>query len=216
MRFPNAFDGVSKIRTSQILAVVATALLFISAILGLAMIPLSNGGPGNALYALLAAFGFVAMAAGIISIIALIINIIGINRASKDEPIFKTALIAVVVNILLSCIGSAAGENGSTLSDLMSILSSVAQVITCILIIRGIISLADQLGDGEMVERGNTTRNLVLCLFAVSLVLKAVSDFFIRGSGTASSILTLVAAILSLVQFIVYLSYLTRAKNMLA
>jgi len=216
MRFPNAFDGVSKIRTSQILAVVATALLFISAILGLAMIPLSNGGPGNALYALLAAFGFVAMAAGIISIIALIINIIGINRASKDEPIFKTALIAVVVNILLSGIGSAAGENGSTLSDLMSILSSVAQVITCILIIRGIISLADQLGDGEMVERGNTTRNLVLCLFAVSLVLKAVSDFFIRGSGTASSILTLVAAILSLVQFIVYLSYLTRAKNMLA
>lgn len=216
MRFPNAFDGVSKIRTSQILAVVATALLFISAILGLAMIPLSSGGPGNALYALLAAFGFVAMAAGIISIIALIINIIGINRASKDEPIFKTALIAVVVNILLSCIGSAAGENGSTLSDLMSILSSVAQVITCILIIRGIISLADQLGDGEMVERGNTTRNLVLCLFAVSLVLKAVSDFFIRGSGTASSILTLVAAILSLVQFIVYLSYLTRAKNMLA
>ena len=156
------------------------------------------------------------MAAGIISIIALIINIIGINRASKDEPIFKTALIAVVVNILLSGIGSAAGENGSTLSDLMSILSSVAQVITCILIIRGIISLADQLGDGEMVERGNTTRNLVLCLFAVSLVLKAVSDFFIRGSGTASSILTLVAAILSLVQFIVYLSYLTRAKNMLA
>lgn len=216
MRFPNAFDGVSKIRTSQILAVVATALLFISAILGLAMIPLSSGGPGNALYALLAAFGFVAMAAGIISIIALIINIIGINRASKDEPIFKTALIAVVVNILLSGIGSAAGENGSTLSDLMSILSSVAQVITCILIIRGIISLADQLGDGEMVERGNTTRNLVLCLFAVSLVLKAVSDFFIRGSGTASSILTLVAAILSLVQFIVYLSYLTRAKNMLA
>jgi len=216
MRFPNAFDGVSKIRTSQILAVVATALLFISAILGLAMIPLSKGGPGNALYALLAAFGFVAMAAGIISIIALIINIIGINRASKDEPIFKTALIAVVVNILLSGIGSAAGENGSTLSDLMSILSSVAQVITCILIIRGIISLADQLGDGEMVERGNTTRNLVLCLFAVSLVLKAVSDFFIRGSGTASSILTLVAAILSLVQFIVYLSYLTRAKNMLA
>ena len=64
MRFPNAFDGVSKIRTSQILAVVATALLFISAILGLAMIPLSSGGPGNALYALLAAFGFVAMAAG--------------------------------------------------------------------------------------------------------------------------------------------------------
>ena len=98
MRFPNAFDGVSKIRTSQILAVVATALLFISASLGLAMIPLSSGGPGNALYALLAAFGFVAMAAGIISIIALIINIIGINLCCLNN------CLSLILKLFLHCL----------------------------------------------------------------------------------------------------------------
>lgn len=99
MRFPNAAAGVKKIFTAEILALIgaiATVIGTISALIAVAAA--ANNSTGGTAVAGGASVIFL-LGAGVLGIIAFIMNIIGINSAAKDEASFKTALICVIVGI---------------------------------------------------------------------------------------------------------------------
>ena len=214
MKFPNAFAGVKKIFTSEILSLIAAVAAFIAAILGFATIGAvaaeSAVGAGASLIGL-AIFG---VASGILYIIAFILQIVGVSNAAKDEPAFKTALIFIIVGIVCSLVSSFTQSNGSatTISSIFSTLQQVASLGVTVFIIQGIINLADKLNNGEVSAKGATIFKIIICIYCIIIVAYIVSIF----SAAIAGILTIIATVLSIVQYIVFLSFLAKAKKMLA
>ena len=103
MRFPNAHEGVKKIFTAEVLMLIVTLGTLI--VNGLAMSQNRSDG-------LIAAAAIVLVVAGIISIIAFIMNLLGIIQARKDESKFTYALYAVIGGIVASLVQSAFPDNG--------------------------------------------------------------------------------------------------------
>lgn len=214
MRFPNAYSGVSRIHTAQVLSVIV-------AVIALVVTVMSTGLDGDSIgsnsgtAAFIGAVAILGLAIAVLSIIALVMTISGINRASRDEPAFKLALAAVIVNIVVAAVGAAIKDN-QTVSHLISVVNSVAQMLAAFFVVRGIMNLADQLSDGEMVADGRRTLTLILIAFAVSAAFSVVGNFFFSEATTpVASILLIASAVLSVVQYVVYLTYLSKAKRML-
>ncbi len=115
MRFPNAYQGVKKLFTSEILNIIAGFLLFIGAIAaviagaGVASAANQDALTGTQTAAILGggAITAVFMVGGfVISIIAYIMMIVGLNNARKDDSNFNNAFIFVFVSLGLSVLSS--------------------------------------------------------------------------------------------------------------
>ena len=215
MRFTNAYSGVSKIRTAQILSIIVATIGLLVTIMSATLDVNSIGdNPSGSIMALVGAIAILGLAMAVLSIIALIMTIGGINRASKDEPIFKTALAAVIVNIVAAAVGAAI-QDDPTVSHLISVVNSVAQMLAAYFVVRGIMNLADQLSDEDMVADGKRTLTLILVTFAAGVAFSIIGNFFSNATAPAASVLLIAAAVLLIAQYVVYLVYLGKAKRML-
>ena len=102
MRFPNAHEGVKKIFTAEILMIIVTIGTVI--VSGISM-------SGDRSEGAIGAAAIILVAAGVISIIAFIMNLLGIIQARKDEAKFTYALYAVIGGIIASLVQSAFPDN---------------------------------------------------------------------------------------------------------
>ena len=211
MRFPNAYEGIKKVFTSQILSLISSACLFVAAI-----VALGAGLTGSV--AGVAGGGLLGLAGLVLSILALIFNLIGLYRASADEQQFKTAftlsLVSLIAGIVLGIISFFAG-------DLVTVISSIVSQILGILIIRyvfeGISSLAMKLGRSEIAESGGKLLIFLYVVYIVSIVLYIIQVFSLSPAMAATaSIMSLLANIASIVGYILYLVHLSKAKDMLS
>ena len=162
MKFPNASQGVKKLFTSEILNIIAGFLLFIGAI-GAAIAAAGamsaanqdslTGGQTAALLGGGASTAICMFGGLVISIIAYIMMIVGLNNARKDDSNFNTAFIFVFVSLILSVISSfIPGVFGQILSSI----SQLATMFVTVFIILGIRSLAIQLGNQQVENKGKT------------------------------------------------------------
>ena len=216
MKFPNAYSGVKKIFSAEILEIIGIACLFIAALFSLTTVGAVAGGSKNGALASLGGAALFGLAGGVLAIIAFIFTIIGINSASKDEPVFKPAMAIIFVGIIASIVSSVSSLASSSgiLHDLASDFSSVASILVTYYIIQGIISLANKLSNSEMADKGKSICTLVMTVFALYLIAQVLSQFVV--AGTVSAIVAIVAAVLEIVQYVIYLTYLAKAKAMLA
>ena len=215
MRFPNAAAGVKKIFTSEILSLIAGLSSVIAAIGGvvLAAAATSADNSSDAAAAGLAGLGIFAVfgiGAAILLVIAFILKLVGINKAKVDEPAFKTAMIFVLVGIVATLIGGFI--NNDTVKSIFDIISSVASLCVTLYIIQGIKNLADQLNDGAVSAKSSKIFMLIACIYCIRILASIISLF----APTVAGILELVGAIVSIVQYIIFLTYLSQAKKMLA
>ncbi len=214
MRFPNAYSGVSRIHTAQVLSVIVAVIALVVTVMSTGL-DADSIGSNSGTAAFIGAIAILGLAIAVLSIIALVMTISGINRASKDEPAFKLALAAVIVNIVVAAVGGAVNDN-PTVSHLLNVVNSVAQMLAAFFVVRGIMNLADQLSDSEMVAGGRRALTLILIAFAVSAAFSIVGNFFFSEATTpVAAILLIASAVLSIVQYVVYLTYLGKAKRML-
>ena len=216
MRFPNAAAGVKKIFTSEILSLISGLLSVIAAIGGVVLAAAATSADNSsdaAAAAGLAGLGIFAVfgiGAAILLVIAFILKLVGINKAKVDEPAFKTAMIFVLVGIVATLIGGFI--NNDTVKSIFDIISSVASLCVTLYIIQGIKNLADQLNDGAVSAKGSKIFMLIACIYCIRILASIISLF----APTVAGILELVGAIVSLVQYIIFLTYLSQAKKMLA
>ena len=208
MRFPNAAKGIKRIFIAQILLILTSVVSSIgSSMHG------TGGTPDDATMTVIVALFAVA---GLISLIAFVLNLLGLNDARKDDGNFQTAFIITLVGIAVSVVQFIFSSN-SMVADLMNTFSTICEALIVYYVVKGIISLAGQLGDDDMVARGKRLVTLVLVMWGVTIALQIVALFF-NGSEALlaiGGILAIIGYILTIVVYVLYLLYLARAKKML-
>ena len=209
MKYPNALKGIKKIYTSQILTLLAGILSGTLSVLGDGI---GQNAPDSKMALLAALFlGFAAF-----TIIAYLLNLVGTIQAGKDESSFKNALLWIVIGIALTVIAVILGEQHSFYSILTSA-TRLADILTTVCIIQGVISLAKRIGNEEQAQRGKKVLNMIIIIYALSFVLLVVSRFF--GAEKLSPMILgacgLVALVLLIIAYITFLKLLSRARKML-
>ena len=213
--FTNAYEGVKKIYKAEILALIASVLLLIGSIISATGIRAGEVTPSGE--GLLIGGGLLVIVAAVLMIIAEIMNIIGVNRASKDESAFKNALIALLFGIAANILVSVFSNN-PTVSSIGKTLANVTEILASYYICTGIINLADRLGDKDVSARGQKIRSVLMGIWVASAVLNVLSTLFGTDETmqTVIGVTAIIGGIISIVAYFLYIGLLGRAKNMLA
>lgn len=231
MKFPNAYAGVKKIFTAEILRIIAIVLsvgALIAAIPVLVSVVAAAGtevlnDPSELADALRAnaltvASGIaivlaLAVAAIILFLIAFILRIVGIANSMKDEPAFKISLTFLFLHIVCVIAAQFLLSNGnSSIYSLINTLGNFSELMVTIFIIQGIRSLADRLNNGKVSDLGTRILITLTVIYALIIIANLVAIF----ASNIAAIVVVIAAIVNLVIYIIFLTYLAKAKKMLA
>ena len=221
MKYPNAAKGVKRIFTAEILGLISTILLIIGFVLLIPALVAKNGAEGmeGAAIGATVAMGVFVLIAGVLSIIAFIMNIIGISNASKDEENFKSALLFLILGLVAKAASITIGRfvnDAAVATGMLDSASSLLNIFVTIFVISGIVKLADRLNRGDISAKGTNVLKILIAVNVLSLIASFVAS--VMGGPVASGVslvLAIVSAVLSLVQYIMYLSLLGKAKKML-
>ena len=216
MKFTNAYQGVKKIFAAEILSLIssicATVMLALPVV---ALITAANNSQGGTV-ASLGGFAVLAIASMVLAIIAFIFKLIGVNKASKDEPSFKIALYLILAGIAVSVAGGIFNSN-ATASSIFSALGEVVNLGVTVFIIQGIKNLAAKLGDEKMVKKGDTIFKYIIAIYLLVIIAQIVTMILQNGAALVVALVVIViSGILEIIQYILYLIYLSKAKKMLA
>ncbi len=205
MKFPNAYAGVKKIFTAEILSLIASVCLTITlAFTYLGVVSAQENSTTGAVASVggIALFG---IAAAVIAVVAFIIKIIGINKASLDEPSFKIALYLVIAGIAVSVI-SGFFQNNSTVQTIFSAVSDIIDLAISIFIIQGIRNLSVALNNEEMDNRGSTLFKIIIIVYALVIIARIISLIFSSNAGRITAgVIAIIAGILDIIQYILFL-----------
>ena len=214
MKFPSAQKGVSKLYVAALIGIIATALVFLGAIL-------SGFADGNEGFK--TAVGGVVGVGGIAGIVVLVLELVGLHQASEDDNNFHNAFLIIVLGLILSVVAGIIGAFNNdvckTIGSFVSIAGSVCSLVALEYTFKGIISLADQLGDQEMVQKGRKLIIIIWAVFIASIVLSLVGKILNPNAAewvkTIVSIAAIVAAAAEIVVQVITFVYYAKAKEML-
>lgn len=212
MKFPNAYNGVKKLFTAEILSLIGIIALAIAAFAGLFTMGAVEAEEKMIGAASLGVAAVFAIAGGVLAIIALIFEIVGLTAGSKDEAFFKTALSFAVTGVVVQALASFV--SAEIVQRFANTFVPVARVLLTYYVISAISALAKKLHDDGMVQRAKGVITIVYVTFGVTILAQVLSQFVVTGK--AADVIELIGYALEIVQFIVYLSYLSSAKKMLA
>lgn len=225
MRFPNAANGVKKLFTAEILSLVSGICLVAGMAFALvtaagASVYNQEASDAAAFTALGGGVGFIVcvIAAGVLALIAFILNLLGIFKSSKDDSAFKIALYALFAGIILSAVSLTFSGINPVVSSLTDSLHTVTTLLVTIYVIQGIRNLATRLNNADMDNKGNNLFKMMIAIVLLVFASKIVVMIFggVIWTSVPAAVMSLIAAILSVVQYVLYLSYLSKAKKMLA
>ncbi len=214
MKYPNAYKGLKKIYTAEIFVMIATICMsFLGGIGEQFAEKIANGGTGDE--GTLALLGALTLAAGILALLASLLNIVGVANASKDESSFKTALIWIIIGIVISVAMGTLGD-GHQLYRYLNVGSRLANILTTIYIIIGVTNLAAKVGDRDQEARGKRVQNIIVAIYAISIVLESIGDFT-KGNipTTVLAVCGIAAIVLMIVYYFMFLKLLSRSRKML-
>ena len=210
MTFPNAHEGVKKIRTAELLYLIIAIGGFITAI----MITVATASKDKS--KMTGGLAVLATALGIIAIVAFIINLIGLSKASKDDRGFKDALIFTLVGIILGALSSVFSKD-PTITGVIDVVSNLINVLVMVFVVRGIMNLATKLGRNDMIDKGNGILKKVVVVHVIGLVINLIGTLLQRTDTvmTIAAVLLLVAGVIDVIVYFAYLKYLGKAVVML-
>ena len=142
-------------------------------------------------------------------------QIIGISQASKDESYFKTAMICLFVGIVGSLVGSIFSAN-TVVSGICNTVTQIMNLAVTLFVISGIVKLANQLNNSAVIKKGGNLIKVITAVYVLALIGNLI--VLILGGYVASitaCVIALVAVLLEIVAYFMYLSLLGKAKKML-
>ena len=215
MRFPNAYRGVKKIWLAEM-------LMLLAAIVGIIMVIVmaANGTMvgediviNEGVKTPIAVFGIVT---AVIALVAFILNLIGLINANNDDFAFRIALLVTILGIVASAI-SAIWSNNETLNKWMDTALTICSMFASYYVLTGIANLAEKMSDAATKAVALKSRTLVEGSFCATALFKLIISIFkIQDGSTISTILAVIALLLELVSYILYLRALSKGKKMLA
>lgn len=215
MKFPNAAKGISKIFTSEILALIAAIATGVATILAVVMY--ASAKTNSTAGAAASGIGMLVLGLGasVLLVIALILKIVGVVQASKDEDSFKMIIYLTIFTLIVAVV-AAIFSRVTFLSNIANAVSSIGSFVTTLLIILGIGNLGVQVGNDEVIDKCSSQFKLILGIGIVALLARFFCIFLptIPAQGIVIA-LAVVALVLNVIQYILYLSLLSKAKKML-
>jgi hypothetical protein len=216
--YPNAYDGIKKIYSGEILSLIAILVGGVSAIVTAITSGIIESGVEDVANSIAFLGGSaVLIIAGVITIISFFLNIIGISKASKDEPNFKKASTWLIISLLASA-GTSFFKNNELLTTGIQTIYQIAEVLVTIYVLAGIIALAEKMGREDVKKKAVSSRTMILIIYVIVLVLTVFSGFANAGDTTTiiTGVLGIAALIAMIAAYILYLKALSGAKKMLA
>ena len=220
MKFPHAAKGVSKIFSAEILSLIATITLGLASLLAVITVGFENVQDeiGFGTFGILM---LVCMAAGsVILVVGAILNIIGYIQTARDEDGFKRAIICFILSFVCSFV--AAFFTNYTgflgwLSTALNAVSGVLQLLTFLFAIGGLMNLSGSCHRPDMVQKGATILKVLAWTYILYLLVLILTRVFRENvfNKTLAATFSVIVILLSIVQYILYLSYLAQAKRML-
>lgn len=221
--FPRARKGVKKIFAAELITLfvsLASGFLLIFFESEIRQLPqtiegLSNGGS-------LEMNGWIVLIiiglAGVLSLFASLINLIGYIQASRDETSFLGALIFMLLNVVLSGFGSYFQQSSEVFAGVFTISASIAELFMIILTVKGLVNLSYNLNSRKMVSRGNVLLRLIAVICLLSVVAEILVFMFRLNVFVTSLLFSIMITnlVLSLVYYIIYLVYLSGCCAMLS
>ncbi len=217
MKFPNAAKGISKLYLAEILSLIAAlATGFAMIFLLIAVGTYDNLGALTTGSVAGASFGLVCLsAAGVLALVAMILQIVGVFQASRDEGSFKLIIYVVIFGIIVTLIAGIFSSN-RVLNSISQAVSNVVELLTTLLTILGICNLSLQLRKGSMVDRGHSLIKIILAVQVLAIIASLCTIFF--WSITFRVLLVCLlgfSTVLEIAGYILFLVYLGDAKKML-
>ena len=219
MRFPNAYKGVKKLFTAELINIAALVLYLVASVF--AVLSLRTDPPTESFAALT---GTLVIIAAVALIVAFIIQIVGLVQGSRDEAKIHHALICVVISIIvtvlvmfLSVIPDPVVRSGISVAT--EVLTKALTIASLQFILRGIAALSSKLEDEKMEKGGKRLALVILILIVVSIVLNLIPTFVQNPSvelRNVLSILGIIARVADLVTSILVIVYYGKATKMLA
>lgn len=219
MRFPNAYKGVKKLFTAELINIAALVLYLVASVF--AVLAVQTDPPRESFAALT---GTLVLIAAIALIVAFIIQIVGLVQGSRDEARIHHALICVVISIIvtvlvmfLSFIPDPTVRSGISVAS--EVLTKALTIASLQFILRGIAALSSKLGDEKMEKSGKRLALVILILIVVSIVLNLIPTFVQNPNvelKNVLSILGIIARVADLVTSILVIVYYGKATKMLA
>ena len=145
MKFENAKKGVRKFILSESLFIIATLLSF-----GSEIVVKQSGTPDDFESLVMTSLGLF-FAAGLMTLIGLIIQLIALNQARKDEKQFKTALQFVITGMITTAVSI---FTAGTFSAIFSGIGAVANLLASVYIILGVYCVAYKLDYKKGLQTG--------------------------------------------------------------
>lgn len=219
MTFPNAARGIKKLFIGELLALIGAVLSALSVIFAKPVVSGDDIVDIGATGARLGIVGTLLGIAGIVLIVAFILQLIGIANAAKDEEAFKAALYTILFGIIVSIVGAILTylfPNSTIISNIGTIASNLIEILTTFLVIGGIGVLGQKIGDQGLQEKAGKLLGVILTVIVLRFIANFVIVFF--KENFAEVIVTVVGImilLLSIIQYALYLSLLSKAKNSL-
>ncbi len=221
--FPRARKGVKKIFAAELITLfvsLASGFLLIFFESEIRQLPqtiegLTNGGS-------LEMNGWIVLViiglAGVLSLFASLINLIGYIQASRDEASFLGALICMILKTVLSGFGSYFQQSSEVFAGVFTISASIAELFMIILTVKGLVNLSYNLNSRKMVARGNVLLRLIAVICLLSVVAEILVFMFRLNVFVTSLLFSIMITnlVLSLVYYIIYLVYLSGCCAMLS
>ena len=215
MKFPNAAKGISKIFTSEILALIAAIATGVASIL--AAVIYASAKTNSTAGAAASGIGTLVLVLGasVLLVIALILKIVGVVQTSKDEDSFKMIIYLTIFTLIVAVV-AAIFSRVTFLNNIANAVSAIGSFVTTLLIILGIGNLGVQVGNDEVIDKCSSQFKLILGIGIVALLARFFCIFLptIPAQGIVIA-LAVVALVLNIIQYILYLIYLSKAKKML-
>ncbi|MBR5336885.1 MAG: hypothetical protein IK152_02760 [Lachnospiraceae bacterium] len=229
MNLQNAAEGVAKLYKAAIIELITALCTTIAVIMGVLTAAATAGivaqgiQQGNADN--INAAGVIAGGAGtliftlgaaVLGIICLVLQIKGTSLAKQDEAntkYFSSAYICILVSLICTVLGAVLSGLIPVLAKILTSVGGVFEIFIAWYILKGVWSIAEQIGDNDLAARAQSASTVVAIVIAISLIFKWIPQFFANGIGQAIGVvLAIVAFVLSIAQIIMYLSVLKRAK----
>ena len=216
MKFPNAFRGVKKIWLAELLMLLAAVVGIILVV----VIAMNSTLVGEEVVvnkeAVETPAAILGIATALIALVAFVLNLVGLINAHKDDAAFRIALLVTVLGIVASAI-SAIWSNNQVLNKWMDTALTIFSMLASYYVLTGIANLADKYPDPATKALALKSRTLVEGSFCATALFKLIISIFkIQDGSTISTILSVVALLLELVSYILYLRALSKGKQMLA
>lgn len=204
-KFVNAAKGLKQVFAAQFLAIfggIAGGLVLTSAFDG------SN-----------LAKGIFALVSVLLVVLALIVELVGLHKAGKDNINFNhaftlaltTLFIEILVSILAAIWPNAFGTD--VVMRVLGIITTILEIVGIYCVYKGIAELADARKEKGLANAARVLWNIIVVTLVGALV---VSILALVGATTVAAILAIVVLVLGLISDIAFLVLLGKSMNRMA